>query len=120
MEDFVHLESGEDGLNQNSSADGRTAYAQFVLREAENIVPQTRFQMALHLGQVKVWPGSFADQLLRVVEEVEAEVEERTGNRLAVHTEMSFIQMPTAWTHHQRRHMRIEFVALALWTDIAD
>ena len=91
VEDFVHLEGGENGFNQNGGADGAARYAEFVLRKAKNIVPQTRFQMALYFWQVEIRPGSFTDELLRVVEEVEPEIEQRGGDRLAVHSEMSLV-----------------------------
>ncbi len=103
VENLVHLERGQDGFDQHGGADRAARDAQFVLGETEHIVPQARLQMALHLGQIEVWPGAFADQSLRVVEEVQPEIEQRAGDRLPVHQEMPFVQMPAARPHQQRR-----------------
>ena len=44
--------------------------------EVEHVVPQPRLEVALHLGQVEVGPSPLVQQLLRVVEEVQPEVDE--------------------------------------------
>ena len=54
------------------------------------------------------------------MKEVKTEIEQRTGDGLAIHQEMLFHQMPAARPHQQRRHLGIEVVALALGTDVAD
>ena len=50
----------------------------------EDGVPQARLEVALQLRQVEVGAGAAAQQLLGVVEDVEAEVEQRARHRLAV------------------------------------
>ena len=49
----------------------------------EDVIPEARLEMALHFRQVEIWPAAAREQLLRVVEKEEAEIEERAGNRLA-------------------------------------
>ena len=72
-----------------------------VLREQENVVPQPRFQMALHLRQIEIGAGALGDQRLGVVEEEEAEIEQRPGDGLAIHQQVFFHQMPAARAHQQ-------------------
>ena len=47
----------------------------------EDVVPEPRLEVALHLGQIEVGAGAARQQLRGVVEEVEAEVEEAAGDR---------------------------------------
>ena len=105
VEDLVHLEGREDGFDQHGGADGAAGNAEVVLRKTEDVVPQPRFQMAFHLRQVEIWAGASADQFLRVVKEVQSEIEQRAGDGLAIHQEMSLIQMPAARAHQQRRDL---------------
>ena len=55
-----------------------------------------RLQVRLHLGQVKVRPNADLEGLVRVVEKVEAKVEERRGRRHAVHKQVLLLQVPAA------------------------
>src|SRR3954466_672681 len=52
--------------------------------------------MALHFWQVKIRTAPARDQFLRVMEKVEAEIEETAGDRRAVHAKMLFDQVPPA------------------------
>ena len=63
-------------------------HAEFLLRADEDVVPQPRFEMALHLGQIEVRAAAARQQFLRVVEKVEAEIEEGAGDGLAVDEDM--------------------------------
>ena len=76
-EDFFHLERGGDGLNQDCGADGTVRHADIRLREIEDVVPETRLFVVLHLGKVEVGAISTRHKLFRVVEEVQREVEDR-------------------------------------------
>ena len=58
VEDLVHLERGEDGLDQHGGADGAARDAELVLRADEDVVPEARFEVALHLGQIEVGAGA--------------------------------------------------------------
>ncbi len=83
-QDLVHLEGGEDGLDQHRSLDRLLRHAERVLRVDEHVVPQPRLEMALHLRQVEVRAGAARQRFLGVMEEVEAEIEQRARHRLAV------------------------------------
>ena len=54
VEDLVHLERGEDRLDQHGGADRAARDAERVLREHEDVVPEARLEMALQLRQVEV------------------------------------------------------------------
>ena len=86
--------------------------AERLLRADEDVVPEPRLEMRLHLRQIKVRPGAARDQLLRVVEKVEPEVEEARRHRLAVDEEMLLRQMPAARADDQRRGLVVQRVAL--------
>ena len=76
VEDLLHLERGEDRLDEHRRADRAARNAERVLREDEDVVPQPRLEVALELRQVEVRARCRARALARVVEEVEPEVEE--------------------------------------------
>ena len=103
VEDLLHLEGGEDGLDQHRGADGAARDAERVLRGAEDVVPEPRLEVALELGQVEVGAAAARQQLAGVVEEVEAEVEEARRDRLAVEPEVLLDQVPAARPHEERR-----------------
>ena len=113
VQDLVHLERREDGLDQHGRLDRASRDAEPLLREQEDVVPQPRLEMALELRQVEIRPGAARDQLLGVVEDVQAEVEQRAAHRLPVDGEVRFGQMPAARPHQQRRDLVAEPVALA-------
>jgi hypothetical protein len=56
VEDLVHLERGEDRLDQHGRLDRAARDAELVLRHHEHVVPQPRLEMALELRQVEVRP----------------------------------------------------------------
>ena len=70
--------------------------------------------MALELRQVEVRSGAAREKLLRVVEEVQREVEDAARDRRAVDPHVLFRQVPTARPHEQHRRPRIQPVRLAL------
>ena len=94
VEDLVHLEGGGDRLDQHRGADAAPRDAQFVLGHEEDIVPQAGFQMAFQLGKVEIGPAALVEQFSGVVEEEEAEVEQRGRHRLAVQPHVLFRQVP--------------------------
>ena len=103
VEDLVHLERGGQGLDQHRDLDGPIGDAQRGLGEDEHLVPEPGLQMALHLRQVEIGAGAGGDLGLGVVEEVEAEIEQRAGHLLAVDPHMALGQMPAPRAHHQGR-----------------
>src|SRR5260370_20398440 len=56
--DFVHLESGQDGLDQHSGADAAAWNSERILRVIEDVVPQASFQMAFHFRQIEIGAGA--------------------------------------------------------------
>src|SRR6185312_6814305 len=106
VENFVHFERGKNGLDEYGGANGSARYTNVFLSENENVVPKARFEMALHLGQIEVWTGSLLQKSLRVVEEIQAEVEQRRRHRFAVDGSILFDQMPTTGTNQKHGRTR--------------
>jgi hypothetical protein len=77
--DLLHLERGRQRLDQHRRPDRAVRDADVVLAEREDVVPQLRLLRRLDLRQVEVRADAVVDQALRVVEEVQAEVDERAG-----------------------------------------
>ena len=119
VQDFVHFECREDRFDQHRGANRAAGNPHIVLREIKNVVPQARFLVALHLRQIEIRPRSVREQTLGVMEKEQAEIEQRARDRLAVHEEMLFIQVPAAGTNEQRGNLFVELVALPFRTDVA-
>ena len=80
----------------------------------ENLAPQPRLQMALHLGQVVVRPASPVDKTLRVIEEVDPEIEQSSHNRLVADQSVALVEVPPPRSHdHSCRSFRSDDVLLA-------
>src|SRR4030095_10890672 len=114
VENFVHLESGRDRFDQYRGADGPLRNAQLLLRKIEDIVPDARLEMALPFREVKVRPAAARDQFLRVVEEVEAEIDQPTGRRFTIHQQVFLNQMPAAWPNEKNRDLFVERIFLPI------
>src|SRR5216684_137372 len=112
VQDFVHLKRRKNRFDQHRGANGPARNSHIVLGEIKDVVPQTRFLMALQLRQVKVGPGSARDQVFGVVEEKQSKIEQGSGDRLAIHEEMFFIQVPSPRANEQRRCLLVELIAL--------
>ena len=54
VEDLVHLERSQDRLDEDGGTDRPARNPQLLLREDKDVVPQTRFEVRLELGQVEV------------------------------------------------------------------
>lgn len=120
VDDLVHLEGGGDGLDQDGTTDGAAGHADVVLGQVEGIVPQTGLEVRLHLGQVEVGAEPAGHQLLGVVVEVQTEVEERTGDGLAIDGEVLLIEVPATGTGDQgrQRAVRAELVLLGALLEV--
>ena len=90
VEDLLHLEGGQDRLDENGRLDRAARDAELFLGCLEDAVPEPRFEMALELRKIEVRPAARVEQALRVVEEVQAEVEQAARDRLAVYEHMPF------------------------------
>ena len=76
VEDFIHFKSRGNGLDQHGSADGSSGHSGIFLGKEEDVIPQPRFEVALEFGQIEIGAGAPGDEFLRVVEEIEAEIEQ--------------------------------------------
>ncbi len=86
--------------------------AEFGFGLDEDVVPEAGFEVRLHLGQVEVGAGAAGEEFLRVVEGVEAEVEERTGHGLAVDQHVALFEVPAAGADEEDGGVVDELVAL--------
>ena len=84
-----------------------------LLRGHEDVVPQPRLEVGLQLGQVEVGPGAPLPQRLRVVEEVEPEVEEEGRDRLPVVLDVLLRQVEPARPDEEDGGLLAEAVLLA-------
>mmetsp|Transcript_13779 Transcript_13779/g.32783 ORF Transcript_13779/g.32783 Transcript_13779/m.32783 type:complete len:330 (+) Transcript_13779:681-1670(+) len=96
VEDLLHLKGRRDGLEQDSRSDGPQRDTEVVLGGDKDVVPKAGLQVSLQLGDVEVRAGPLADEVVDVVVEVQAEVEEGTGRHLAVDGDVRLVQMPAA------------------------
>ena len=113
-QDFVHFESCNYGLDQRGGLDRSLRHAQFPLGELENVVPKPRFEVRLHLRKVEIRSCAACKQFLGAVKEIQRKVEYRSRNRLSIHKQMFFIQMPAARPPNQNCHPALQTVRLSL------
>lgn len=95
---LIHLERSGNGLDQDGTTNGATAHADVVLSKVEGIVPQPGLEMRLHLGQIEVWAKAAFHKLMCIVEKVQTEVEQTTGDRFAINSEVLLLEMPPTGT----------------------
>jgi len=95
---FFHLKCSRNGLNETSTSDRSTLHANVVLGKVEDVVPEPSLKMALHLGQVVVWASATLDELLGIVVEVDAKVEQTAGDGLTVNGKVLLLQVPATGT----------------------
>jgi hypothetical protein len=86
--------------------------AEGVLRAQEDVVPQARFEVALELREIEERTDAAAHQLLRVVEEIEPEVDEGAGRDLAVDDQVFLGKVPAARPDEEDRRLLLERVLL--------
>ena len=87
---------------------------------AEYLRPEPRLEVVFRLRQVEVRTRAAGLQRRMVVEQVQPEVHERAGHRLAIHLEVLLEKVPAAWPDDQRRDPVLELVMLALGTGELD
>src|SRR2546426_4494243 len=120
VQDLFHLEGRKDRFDKDGGANRPSRDSELVLREVENVVPEPRLEMAFELREVEVRAAALLQETLDVVKEVEAEVEEAAGDRLAVDLDVSLVEVPSTWPHQERRHLVVQPVFLALRTPEID
>ena len=96
VQDLLHLERRQDRLDEDRRLDRPLRQPQAVLREAEDVVPEPRLEVALELREVEVRAGSALEQARRVPREVDAEVEQARGDGPEVHLHVLLGEMPAA------------------------
>ena len=121
-EDLVHLERGGDRLDEHGRAHRAERDAEGLLRVCEDVVPESRLEVALELRQVVERSVAVLDELVRGVEEMQPEVDERPRPALAVHEHVLLGQVPAARPGDDRRaaHVGAERVRLALWRRVGE
>ena len=80
----------------------------------EDQAPQTRFQTAFQLRQVEIRARAALDERLRIVEDIEAEIEQRAGHGNAIDQDMALVQVPAARADDQDGGVIIDLIALAI------
>src|SRR5205807_9474898 len=116
VENFVHLERGQDRLDEDRCLDAALRHAEQFLRANENIIPEPRFEMMFELGQEEVNAGAVLEAGAGVGKEIESEIKQTARGGLAIHPNVFFRQVPAARTNQQRRNPIIELVLLPLRT----
>lgn len=53
-QNLLHMERSRESLNQHSSSDGSHWNSNVRLREVEDVVPETSFEIVLHFGEIEV------------------------------------------------------------------
>src|SRR5713226_2690024 len=119
-QDLVRLEGGENRLDQHRRADRATRNPERILREDEDVVPQTRLEMDFELREIEEGSRAACGELGRSMEKGESEIEERRRNRLPVHGQVLLDQVPPAGPHDERRGLGLERVAFPLGTGVRD
>ena len=114
IQDLLHLERGEDRFDQHGRANGSVGNTERVLRETEDVVPKTHLEVAFGLRQVEIRPRPASDELLRVVKEVQTEVEQTGRHRSAVDRSVNLLEVPAAGTNDEGRCSLVELVVLSL------
>jgi hypothetical protein len=79
-----------------------------------------RLEMAFHFRQVEIGTAAAREQHLRVVEEIEGEVEDRSGDRRPVDENVGFDEVPAARAHEKRRGLLVQAVVPAFRARVLD
>src|SRR3954454_7275822 len=114
VEDLLHLEGGGQRLDEHGRLDGAAVEPQLALDEGEDLRPQPRLAVRLHLGQVEERARALLEQALGIAHEVEAGVDEGARDRLAVDAPVLLDQVPAARADEQRGHLVTELVLAAV------
>lgn len=89
MDYFFDLESSQDMFVQDSALDRSVWQTKFILRVTEDLCPQGSFLGVFKLWQVEIGTrATFVQKSATIVEDEQAEVEERTADRLLVNDDM--------------------------------
>src|SRR5450759_1343424 len=117
---LIHLKRCQDRLYKHRCFDRTVWNTQSVFSQRKHIIPESRLQVILQLGQVKVGTSPVLQQRFDVVEEVEAKIEKPSRNLFAVDEHMLLRQMPATRAHKQSSRRLLQRVLLSFWRGIAD
>src|SRR5439155_23151888 len=79
-------------------------------------VPNTSRQLALHFRQIKIRTAAAFEQLARVMEEKQTEIEQRARDRRLIDKKVFLIEVPAAWPDQQHRRLLVQFVLFSFRT----
>ena len=116
IEDLVHFKGRQNGFDEHRGLDGSCGDAQRFLGRHEDIVPQTRFQVALHFREVEIRAAAPGQEIFGVVEKEESEIEQASRDGCAVNLDMFLHQVPTPRAHDQSGDGIVEAVLFAFGT----
>ena len=114
IQNFVHFKSRNDRLDQYGGLNAALRNTDRVLRGDKHIIPETRLDMALKLGQIEVRPKSTSQQLFSVVEHVQRKVEQAARDPLTIHGHVLFVEVPAPRTYDERRDFFVQVIRLAV------
>ncbi|KAG5456830.1 MAG: hypothetical protein BJ554DRAFT_3316 [Olpidium bornovanus] len=110
IDDLVHLERGQNRLDQHGGTDRTARHPQHVLRHVEYVVPQPRLQVRLHLGKVEVRPETHLNGLFGVVEEIDRKIKNGSRAGLPVNQDMLLFHMPATRAAAKRQKKQRQVV----------
>src|SRR5919204_5577204 len=113
VENLVHLEGSKHRLYEGGRLDGAAFDAELLFRRVEDVVPEPRLEVRLHLRQIQVRTRAAFEKLFRVVEEEQAEVEDRARYGLAVDDDVLLVEVPTTRPHDEHRGALVQEIVLA-------
>ncbi len=106
-EDLLHLEGGLDRLDEHGGADGAAGESEFILGPHEHLGPQASVAGSLELGEVEVGAGPCGEGGVGVVEDADPEVEQRSGDRVAIDREVHLVEVQPSGADDERRPLGI-------------
>src|SRR5207237_3262311 len=106
VERLFHLEREGQHLHEHGRLDLPMSEVELLLGPVEDLVPESGLAMAFELREVEVRSAAALQEPLRVVEDVEGEVEHGSRDGDAVAWGMSLAEMPGAGSDDQRGGLR--------------
>src|SRR5439155_4115702 len=113
IEDLVHFEDRGESLDQHRRLDRAASDAKRFLRVEEDVVPDPRFAMAFELREVEIRSRSPGQELVRVVKEIEAKIQEAPRNRPSFKGDVALGEVEPARAHQEHGGLLMETVLLA-------
>ncbi|MNG99786.1 hypothetical protein D3C79_589650 [compost metagenome] len=120
IEDLVHLEDRRQGFDQYRGFDGAARQIKTILGKAEDFAPPGRFLPGLGFRQIEVRAAAFFQQLAVVVEEIQREIKQATGDRLTLPLHVFLRQMQATHTGDQDRRIRLQLINFSGFVGIGD